>query len=62
MKIKIIYESDILLPNEILKAFEELHKDIRENKYEEDKVYLCIERLKRKFIYWIDENRKKVGR
>jgi hypothetical protein len=56
MKIKLEYESDTLLPAEIMNDFNEMQRRILDNKYEPDKIICNVGWLRGKIIRWIDHN------
>ena len=60
MKITIQYESETLLPKELVDEFDLMRKRIMENKYEPDKIFLNISTMKSKIIKWIADNRTEV--
>jgi len=56
MLIQISYESETLFPVELEKSFKNMSQNIRENKYEMDKMQLDIERFRGDIIRWIANN------
>jgi len=60
MLIQISYESETLFPVELEKSFKNMSQNIRENKYEMDKMQLDIERFRGDIIRWIANNSEVV--
>lgn len=60
MKIKIEYESDMLLPEKIDKYFVEIKNRIIKDKNEIDKIQCHLSSLKGFLINWFAENEKKA--
>jgi hypothetical protein len=56
MKRRIDYESKIVLPDEIVKFFREVEKNISDNKYEPDKIILHLGQLKYKCTVWFSDH------
>jgi len=53
MKIKLEYESDTLLPEEMMNKFNEMQRRILECRYENDKIICHIGWLRSELIHWI---------
>lgn len=59
MKITIEYESDTIIPEYLENSFIQLQKNIRENKYEHDKIQLDLERFRGNLLRWLSNNMKR---
>ena len=56
MKIKLEYESDVLLPKEIVESIKLMGERIKRDNLEYDKILCHIFRMQYDLVRWIDEN------
>jgi hypothetical protein len=56
MKRRIEYESKMVLPDEILKAFREAEKRICEHEYERDKLIIDLSQLRFDCMKWFSNH------
>ena len=55
-KVTIKYESDRFLPENISDKFHEAHKNIVKVRYEDDKMFLVMSKLRGEIISWLANN------